>query len=199
VLRVIISRPSRLERFMTGALYQIPIVRIDGKQTTLAEYHGSVLLIVNVASACGLTRQYAGLESLYENYNARGFVVLGFPCNDFGGQEPGSPAEIQQFCATKFGVQFPLFEKIAVNSLGRHALYRHLIEAQPLAQVRPDSHLRRQLECYGFGPENHSDVLWNFEKFLVDRRGRAVGRFAPDMPPDDPAILGAIEARLAQS
>jgi glutathione peroxidase len=105
---------------MTGALYQIPMTRIDGKQTSLAEYHGSVLLIVNVASACGLTRQYAGLESLYEKYHARGFVVLGFPCDDFGGQEPGTHCEIQQFCATRFGVQFPLFEKITVNSQGRH-------------------------------------------------------------------------------
>ena len=183
---------------MTGALYEIPLTRIDGRQTTLAEYHGSVLLIVNVASTCGLTRQYAGLESIYEKYHARGFVVLGFPCNDFGGQEPGTHCEIQQFCATKFDVQFPLFEKVTVNSQGRHPLYRHLIEAQPLAQVRPDSHLRRQLECYGFGAESYSDVLWNFEKFLLDRHGNAVGRFAPDMPPDDPAILAAIEARLAQ-
>jgi glutathione peroxidase len=182
---------------MTGALYQIPLTRIDGKQTTLAEYHGSVLLIVNVASACGLTRHYAGLNSLYEKYQARGFVVLGFPCNDFGGQEPGTHREIQRFCAARFGVQFPLFEKITVNSQGRHPLYRHLIEAQPLAQVRPDSHFRRQLECYGFGAENHSDVLWNFEKFLVDRHGSAVARFAPDMPPDDPAILAAIEERIA--
>jgi glutathione peroxidase len=183
---------------MAGELYQIPITRIDGKQTTLAEYHGSVLLIVNVASACGLTRQYAGLESLYEKYYTRGFVVLGFPCNDFGGQEPGSPAEIQQFCETNFGVQFPLFEKITVNSRGRHPLYRHLIEVQPRAQVRPDSHFRGQLECYGFGPENSSDVLWNFEKFLVDRHGSVMGRFAPDTSPDDPAILAAIEGRLAQ-
>jgi glutathione peroxidase len=183
---------------MTGALYQIPITRIDGKQTTLAEYRGSVLLIVNVASACGLTRQYAGLESLYEKYHARGFVVLGFPCNDFGGQEPGTHREIQQFCAIKFGVQFPLFEKITVHSQGRHLLYRHLIEAQPLAQVRPDSHFRRQLECYGFGADNYSDVLWNFEKFLVDRQGSAVSRFASDMPPDDPVILAAIEERLVQ-
>ena len=183
---------------MTGALYQIPLTCIDGKQTTLAGYLGSVLLIVNVASACGFTRQYAGLEFLYEKYHPRGFVVLGFPCNDFGGQEPGTHGEILQFCTTKFGVQFPLFEKITVNSQGRHPLYRHLIEAQPLAQVRPDSHFRHQLDCYGFGADNYSDVLWNFEKFLVDRQGSAVGRFAPDMPPDDPAILAAIEERLAQ-
>ena len=183
---------------MTSEFYQIPITRIDGKQTTLAEFHGSVLLIVNVASACGLTRQYGGLESLYERYNARGFVVLGFPCNDFGGQEPGSPAEIRQFCETKFGVQFPLFARITVNSQGRHPLYRHLIEAQPRARFPPGSHFRGQLECYGFGPENHSDVLWNFEKFLVDRHGSVFGRFAPDTPPDDPAIVVAIEGRLAQ-
>jgi glutathione peroxidase len=186
------------ERFRAGELYQIPVTRIDGTQTTLADYQGSVLLIVNVASACGLTRQYARLECLYQKYHARGFVVLGFPCNDFGGQEPGAHREIQQFCETQFGVQFPLFEKITVSSQGRHPLYRHLIEAQPLALVRPDSHLRGQLECYGFGAKNHSEVLWNFEKFLVDRHGSAIGRFAPDTPPDDPTILAAIEARLAQ-
>jgi glutathione peroxidase len=182
---------------MTGALYRIPITHIDGRQTTLCEYQGSVVLIVNVASACGLTPQYASLQCLYERYRARGFVVLGFPCNDFGGQEPGSPAEIQQFCAAKFGVRFPLFEKITVNSRDRHPLYRHLIAAQPRARVRPDSHFRGQLQCYGFGPENDSDVLWNFEKFLVDRHGNTVGRFAPDTPPDDPVILAAIEKRLA--
>jgi glutathione peroxidase len=184
---------------MIGALYQVPITRIDGEETTLTEYHGSVLLIVNVASACGLTQQYVGLQCLYEKYRARNFVVLGFPCNDFGGQEPGSPREIRQFCATKFGVQFPLFAKITINSRGRHPLYRLLIEAQPRAQVRPDSNFRGQLECYGFGPEHDSDVLWNFEKFLVDRSGSALGRFAPDTPPDDPTILAAIEERLART
>jgi glutathione peroxidase len=182
---------------MTAPLYQIPVKRIDGHLTTLAEYQGSVLLIVNVASACGLTPQYAGLESVYEKYRARGLVVLGFPCNDFAGQEPGSPGEIQQFCETKFGVKFPLFEKITVNSQGRHPLYRQLIEAQPRAQRRPDSNFRGQLECYGFRPEHDSDVLWNFEKFLVDRQGVAVDRFSPDTPPDDPAIVAAIETRLA--
>lgn len=183
---------------MTAALYQIPVKRLDGSQTTLAEHKGSVLLIVNVASACGLTPQYAGLESVYEKYRARGLVVLGFPCNDFAGQEPGSSAEIQQFCETKFGVRFPLFEKITVKSQGRHALYRHLIEAQPRARFMPGSEFRARLEGYGIRPEHDSDVLWNFEKFLVDRQGAAVGRFAPDTPADDPAIIAAIEASLAQ-
>jgi glutathione peroxidase len=179
-------------------LFQIPLSRIDGNLATLAEYQGSVLLIVNVASACGLTPQYAGLESVYEKFRTRGFVVLGFPCNDFAGQEPGSHGEIQRFCETQYGVRFPLFEKVTLKSQGRHPLYRHLIAAQPKAQFRPDSTLRSLLESSGVGPEHDSDVLWNFEKFLVDRNGAVVGRFAPDTPPDDPTIVAAIEAQLRQ-
>jgi glutathione peroxidase len=184
---------------MDTTLYQIPIGRIDGSQTTLAEYRGSVLLIVNVASACGLTPQYAGLESMFEKFRSRGLVVLGFPCNDFAGQEPGSHEEIQQFCETKFGVQFPLFEKITVKSEGRHPLYDHLIGAQPKAHFAPDSTFRSKLESYGIRPERDSDVLWNFEKFLVDRKGVVVGRFSPDTPPDDPALVAAIEAQLQKT
>jgi glutathione peroxidase len=183
---------------LIAPLFQIPISRIDGNLATLAEYQGAVLLIVNVASACGLTPQYAGLESVYEKFRTRGFVVLGFPCNDFGGQEPGSHGEIQRFCETKYGVRFPLFEKISLRSQECHPLYRHLIAAQPRAQFRPDSTFRSLLESSGVGPENDSDVLWNFEKFLVDRNGAVVGRFAPDTPPDDPTIVAAIEAQLLQ-
>ena len=183
---------------MTSALYQIPVNRLDGSKATLAEYQGSVMVIVNVASQCGLTPQYTGLESLYEKYRARGLVVLGFSCNDFAGQEPGSSGEIQQFCETQFGVQFPLFEKITVKSQSRHPLYRHLIEAQPQALFTPGSKFRGQLESHGIRPEHDSDVLWNFEKFLVGRNGAVVGRFAPDTSPEDPSLLAAIEAELAK-
>jgi glutathione peroxidase len=179
-------------------LFQIPVSRIDGNLATLAEYQGAVLLIVNVASACGLTPQYAGLESVYEKFRTRGFVVLGFPCNDFAGQEPGSNEEIQRFCETKCAVRFPLFEKITLKSQGRHPLYSHLIAAQPKAQFRPDSTLRSPLESSGVGPEHDSEVLWNFEKSLVGRSGAVVGRFAPETPPDDPTIVAAIEAQLRQ-
>jgi glutathione peroxidase len=183
---------------VSAPIFQIPVSRIAGNPITLAEYHGSVLLIVNVASVCGFTPQYASLEAVYEKFRARGFVVLGFPCNDFARQEPGSHEEIQRFCETKYGVQFPLFEKITIKPQGRHPLYRHLIAAQPKAEFRPGSTLRSRLESSGVGPEHVSDVLWNFEKFLVDRNGAVVGRFAPDTPPDDPTIVAAIEAALRQ-
>ena len=181
---------------MAASVYQIPVTRIDGTQSTLADYKGSVALIVNVASACGLTPQYAGLESVYEKYRSRGLVVLGFPCNDFAAQEPGTNAEIQQFCETRFGVQFPLFDKLTVKSQGRHPLYVELIQAQPRAQFKPGSDFRAKLESYGIRPQNDSDVLWNFEKFLVSRDGTVIGRFAPDMTPDDPILVAAIETAL---
>ena len=181
---------------MAESVYQIPVTRIDGTQATLADYKGSVALIVNVASACGLTPQYAGLESVYEKYRSQGLVVLGFPCNDFAAQEPGTNAEIQQFCETRFGVQFPLFDKLTVKSQGRHPLYEELIQAQPRAQFKPGSDFRAKLESYGIRPQNDSDVLWNFEKFLVSRDGTVIGRFAPDMTPDDPILVAAIETAL---
>jgi glutathione peroxidase len=183
---------------MTASVYNVPVSRIDGTKTTLADYKGSVMLIVNVASACGLTPQYAGLESMYEKLKGRGLVVLGFPCNDFGSQEPGSHEQIQQFCETKFGVQFPMFEKVTVKSQGRHPLYSNLISAQPKAQFAPGSDFKSKLASYGIKQEKDSDILWNFEKFLVSREGTVVGRFAPDTAPDDPTLVSAIEAELAK-
>jgi len=183
---------------MTAPLYQIPVRRIDGTDASLADYEGSVLLIVNVASACGLTPQYEGLERVYETYRGKGFQVLGFPANDFAAQEPGSNQEIQQFCTTKFGVQFPMFEKLATKGEAQHPLYRHLIAAKPKAEMKADSALRKTLDQHGLGPKNDTDIMWNFEKFLVDRKGQVVGRFAPDITPDDPLVTGAIEAELAK-
>ncbi len=181
---------------MTPSLYDIPLKRLDGSPTTLAEFQGQVLLIVNLASKCGFTPQYAGLESLFENYRERGLQVLGFPCNDFAAQEPGSAEEIQSFCTATYVVQFPLFEKTQINSEPRHPLYAALIAAQPASVAPADSDLREKLAEYKLLPQNDSDVLWNFEKFLVDRNGQVIQRFAPDVSPDAPMLVAAIEAAL---
>jgi glutathione peroxidase len=179
---------------MAASIYDIPLVRIDGTQATLAEYAARVLLVVNVASRCGLTPQYEGLESLYRTYGARGLVVLGFPSNDFNGQEPGSDAEISEFCRSKYGVEFPMFAKIKVTGPGRHPLYEELTRAVPDAEFRPDSRLKARLSRIG---RYDADINWNFEKFLVDRKGIPVRRFAPDTAPTDEVVIDAIEAALA--
>lgn len=177
----------------------IPVARIDGAPAALNEFAGNVLLVVNVASKCGLTPQYAALEALYEANKDRGLVVLGFPANNFKDQEPGANSEIAQFCSLTYGVQFPMFSKISVKGDDQHPLYRALTESQPLATEAPGSVFREKLAGFGIKQDNPTDVLWNFEKFLVDRKGNAVGRFAPDMPPDDPIVVAAIEKELAKS
>jgi glutathione peroxidase len=184
---------------MAEPLQNIPLRRIDGTPATLQQYAGSVLLIVNVASKCGLTPQYEGLEALYKKYQAQGLVVLGFPANDFGAQEPGSNQEIVEFCQTRFAVDFPLFEKIAVKGEAQHPLYRELIARQPRARSKAGGNLGEKLAEHGLSPQDPSDVLWNFEKFLVDRRGQVVDRFAPDVTPAEPELVRAIEAELAKS
>jgi glutathione peroxidase len=183
---------------MTTSLYDIPVHRIDGTPATLAEFKQHVVLIVNVASKCGLTKQYDGLEKLYEKYRDRGLVVAGFPANDFAQQEPGSNGEIQDFCTTNFGVKFPLFEKITVVGDDKHPLYRVLTEAQPTAESTSDVPFREQLKSYGKTPNPQPEILWNFEKFLVSKRGAVVKRFAPDTQPDDPVLLRAVEALLKE-
>lgn len=182
---------------MPESLYDIPLRSLDGRDLSLAAFKGQVLLVVNVASRCGLTPQYAGLEALFASYQARGLQVLGFPCNDFAGQEPGSDDEIKTFCTTNFSVQFPMFQKIRINSEPRHPLYVRLMQAQPLAIPPVDSHFRDKLAEHKLLPKEASDVLWNFEKFLIGRDGQVLSRFAPDMPPDDPVLVAAIEAALA--
>lgn len=183
---------------MAAALYDIPVKSIDGKDTSLGQYKGSVLLVVNVASACGLTPQYSALEQVYEKYQDQGFKVLGFPANDFGAQEPGTNEEIKSFCETKFDVKFPMFAKISVKGEAQHPLYRQLIAEKPNADGDKDSGLRTTLAKHGLGPTNDTDVMWNFEKFLVGRDGTVLGRFAPDITPDDPKITAAIEDALAK-
>jgi glutathione peroxidase len=159
------------------SIFTEPIATLSGQPTTLAEHEGKCLLVVNVASKCGLTPQYAGLERLYETYAERGLVVLGFPCNQFLGQEPGSPEEIQTFCSTTYGVTFPLYEKIDVNGEHRHPIYAELT-------TTPDS------------DGQAGDVTWNFEKFLVAPSGEVVARFRPQVEPEDIDLVAAVEAHL---
>lgn len=182
---------------MSTDIQSIPLKTISGDDSRLADYAGKVLLVVNVASKCGLTPQYEGLEKLYEEYRDRGLVVLGFPANDFGAQEPGTNDEIQEFCQTNFGVQFPMFSKIAVTGPEQHPLYEALTAAQPEATGKPGSSFREKLASHGIQPASDTDVLWNFEKFLVNREGRVVARFAPDVAPNDALITEAIERELA--
>jgi glutathione peroxidase len=159
------------------SVYEVDIAAIDGTRGALAPQAGRVSLVVNVASKCGLTPQYAGLEAVHERYADRGFTVVGVPCNQFLGQEPGTPDEIVEFCTTTYGVTFPLTEKIEVNGDGRHPLYAVLTQAADA--------------------EGHTgDIRWNFEKFLVGRDGTVVGRFGPQVEPEDPALLAAIDAAL---
>ena len=180
---------------MTDALTDIPLKTITNEDASLADYAGRVALVVNVASKCGLTPQYEGLEKLYERYKDRGFVVLGFPANDFAGQEPGSNEEIADFCTTTFAVDFPMFSKIAVTGADKHPLYAALTQAAPVARGDAEG-FRESLRGYGMTPNPEPEVLWNFEKFLIARDGSVAGRFAPTTTPDDPALVGAIEAAL---
>ena len=183
---------------MQSALSQIEFRTSDGQPANLSQYAGKVLLIVNVASKCGLTPQYDGLESMYEKYKDRGLVVLGFPANEFGNQEPGTNAEIQDFCRMTFGVQFPVFEKIVVKGEGQHPLYKHLTSTVPNAVKNPEGTLEKSLAQHGMLSGKPGDILWNFEKFLIDREGQIVGRFAPDVGPDEPMLIHAIETQLGK-
>lgn len=176
---------------MTSPLYDVPVRRIDGAETTLGDYAGSVLLIVNVASQCGKTPQYAGLEKLYETRRGRGFAVLGFPSNQFGGQEPGTNEEIVDFCRTVYGVGFPMFSKIDVKGPEQHPLYGLLTAAQPKRKL---SSTAKPAKADPPGPE----VRWNFEKFLIDRNGAVVARFDPDVVPDDQLLVSAVDKALGR-
>ncbi len=181
---------------MTTALETIPVRTIDGNDTTLGSYAGKVRLVVNVASKCGLTPQYAALEALYRKYKERGFEILAFPTNDFGAQEPGTAAEIKEFCSTSYDVSFPLFAKLTVKGEGQHPLYAKLTAEQPRAKELPGSDFKEKLAGHGIKPATPDEVLWNFEKFLVNREGQIVERFAPDVPPDADLIVTAVERAL---
>jgi len=178
-------------------LATIPLTRINGTSDSLSEHKGKVLLVVNVASKCGLTPQYEGLEKLYETYKDKGFEVLGFPANDFGAQEPGTHEEIVEFCQINYGVSFPLFAKADVSGPSKQPLYAALTQAVPSKQGDVEG-MKERFRGYGMTPNEDPEVLWNFEKFLIGKDGSVVGRFAPGVTPEDPALVSAIEAELAK-
>jgi glutathione peroxidase len=184
---------------MSKSIQEIPVHRITGESTTLGEFNSKVLLVVNVASRCGLTPQYDGLEKLYRTYRDRGLVVAGFPANDFKNQEPGSNSDIQSFCSTNYGVDFPMFEKITVVGEAKHSLYKELIASQPKAISTSEVPFGEDLKKYGIDPNPEPEILWNFEKFIVGRDGKVAARFAPNTAPDDHALVKAIEAELAKA
>jgi len=161
----------------TPTLWDAPIRTLQGTPTSLAHFRGKALLLVNVASKCGLTPQYTALEALQDKLGPKGFSVIGFPCNQFGGQEPGTAEQIQTFCSNSYGVTFPLTEKIEVNGAGRHPIYR-------------------ELTAVADAEGKAGDIRWNFEKFVVSADGKTVTRFGPQVTPDDPAVIAAIEAAL---
>ncbi len=176
-------------------VYDIPVKRISGDAATLADYQGSVLLVVNVASKCGLTKQYEGLEKLYETRHPQGLEVLGFPANNFKQQEPGTDAEIQEFCSLTYNVKFPMFSKISVKGADQHPLYAALVAAQP--DAIGDGPFRERLKAASLSSDK-PEVLWNFEKFLVNRKGEVVARFSPDVTAEDPRLIAAIDSELAK-
>jgi glutathione peroxidase len=170
------GNPEAERGFIMSAFHELKLEALNGGELPLAPFKGQVVLVVNVASKCGLTPQYKALENLYQVYKDKGFNVLGLPCNQFAGQEPGSEKEIQDFCSLNYGVSFPLAGKLEVNGAQRHSLYRLLA---------------------GEGAEFPGDITWNFEKFLVGKDGRVLARFSPRTAPDDPAVVQAIEKALA--
>lgn len=183
---------------MSNPLENIPVRTVEGQPASLSDYAGKVRLVVNVASKCGLTPQYAGLEALYRRFHDQGFEILGFPANEFGAQEPGTEAEIKDFCSTQYDVTFPLFSKIVVKGPGQHPLYAALIEAQPSALSLPGTDFRAKLVSHGVDVGAPRDITWNFEKFLLDRGGNVVARFAPDVTPDSELLVTAITRELAR-
>lgn len=182
---------------MGDQIYSIPIKKIDGTETTLSEFKDKVLLLVNVASKCGLTPQYEGLEKLYENYRDKGFEVLGFPANNFLAQEPGTEDEIREFCSTTYNVQFPLFSKISVKGDDRHPLYEALTNERRAADIDNGRDFETRLEGYGSKRERPNDILWNFEKFLIGKDGSVAARIAPDVTAEDERLIAKIESELA--
>ncbi|MBP9086632.1 MAG: glutathione peroxidase [Kofleriaceae bacterium] len=160
-------------------MFTTPLKTLSGSPTSLAAFDGKALLIVNVASKCGLTPQYATLEALQDEYAKKGFTVVGFPCNQFGGQEPGSPAEIAEFCSATYGVTFPMMEKVEVNGPGRHSIYK-------------------ELTALTDGAGYQGDIRWNFEKFVVSADRKTITRFKPQTTPNDPTVIAAIKAGLPQ-
>jgi len=173
-----IGNSSPIAPVNESSVLDFTMTNIDGKDVKLGKFKGKVLLVVNTASKCGYTPQYEGLESVYKKYNAQGLEILGFPANNFGGQEPGSNEEIKEFCTTKFKVTFPMFAKISVKGEDQHPLFKFLTNPQT-------------------NPDFAGDIKWNFNKFLIDRQGKVVARFGSKDAPDSEAVTTAIEKQLA--
>ena len=173
----VIKEPTKMAAKESAGPLNFTVKSIDGKDVNLADYRGKVVLFVNVASRCGLTPQYKGLQALYDKYKDDGLVVIGFPANNFAGQEPGTNEEIQQFCTSKYNVTFPMMSKISVAGQDKHPLYKFLTEG-------------------GAGQEFKNEVEWNFAKFLVDRNGNVIARFSAKTRPDEPQVTGAVEKAL---
>lgn len=173
----LIFNPSPTAPVAATSIYDFTLKDIDGNDVKLDKYKGSVVMVVNTASRCGYTSQYEGLQKIYDQYKDRGFVVLGFPANNFMGQEPGTEAEIKEFCTLKYNVAFPMFSKISVTGTDQHPLYGYLTNKAT-------------------NPEFPGDISWNFNKFLIDKNGKIVGRWGSKDTPEDPAIVGAIELAL---
>jgi glutathione peroxidase len=185
-----------METDMTEIL-DIAVKLADGRETSLNEHRGKVMLVVNVASKCGLTAQYEGLEKLYEDKRERGFVIAAFPANNFKGQEPGTDAEIVEFCQLTYDVKFPIYSKISVKGDDKHPLYRQLTAA-PLPTTG-EGPMRERLRGNGLAGDADSEILWNFEKFLIGRDGKIVARFAPDVTADDQRLVTAIDKELSKA
>ena len=182
---------------MAKEIYEIPVKTIDGTQTNLGEYKDKVLLVVNVASKCGLTPQYEGLQKLYDEYQGKGFEVLGFPANNFMGQEPGTEEEIKDFCDANYNVKFPLFSKISAKGDDQHELYKYLTNNKPETDVN-DGEFEEKLKGFGSQRSEPSEVLWNFEKFLIGKNGEIAARFAPDVTAEDERLVGKIDEELSK-
>jgi glutathione peroxidase len=185
-----------METDMTEIL-DIAVKLADGRETSLNEHRGKVMLVVNVASKCGLTAQYEGLEKLYEDKRERGFVIAAFPANNFKGQEPGTDAEIVEFCQLTYDVKFPIYSKISVKGDDKHPLYRQLTAA-PLPTTG-EGPMRERLRGNGLAGDADGEILWNFEKFLIGRNGDIVARFAPDVTADDQRLVTAIDKELSKA
>lgn len=180
---------------MSQNIYNIPVHTAQGESITLERFKNKVLFIVNVASKCGLTPQYEGLQKLYSQYHKQGLEVVGFPANNFKQQEPGTDAEIQQFCQLNYAVSFPVLAKISVIGADQHPIYQYLTQQQP---ERIGEGFAERLKSFGIEVNEPPEVLWNFEKFLVNQHGDVIARFAPNIAADDERIVKAIEAELAK-
>ena len=179
-----------------SAVLNIPVKLADGRETSLSEFKGKVMLVVNVASKCGLTKQYEGLEKLYEDKRGDGFVITAFPANNFKGQEPGTDAEIVEFCQLTYDVKFPIFSKISVKGEDQHPLYKELTGSS--VPTTGDGPMKERLRGAGMVVED-GEVVWNFEKFLIGRDGEIKARFAPDVTADDTRLVEAVEKELSKA